>query len=142
MIFAIYDEQKRLYEESLNRYAEALTAKEALFALTQPTAIDYSGEKVQTGRSGNPIETYIIKLQMSNVDKALAEAESIALMRKRNLERAREELEESRELADKVYRLKFLNCKSMPEIATELNYSKRQIYRILKQISRTLKSYQ
>ena len=140
MIFAIYDEQKRLYEESLNRYAEALTAKEALFALTQPTAIDYGGEKVQTSGNGNLIEAYIIKLQMSNIDKALAEAESIALMRKRNLERARAELEESSELIDEVYKLKFLKRESTAKIAMELNYSERQIYRILRHIDRCLKN--
>ena len=140
MVFEIYDEQKKLYEDSIRHYAEVLTAKEELFALTQPAAIDYSGEKVQASGNGNSIETYIIKLQRSGIDKALEEAENIAMMRKKNLERVRAELEESNELIDKVYKLKFLKCETVPKIAMSLNYSEPQIYRILRQIRKSIRN--
>ncbi len=138
MFFETYEEQRRLYEESVRKYGKLLTAKEQLFSLTLPQAIDYGSEKVQTSGQANTIEEYIIKLQRSGIDKALKEAESIALSRKENLERARYMLEESSDLADRVYKMKFLYNDSVPKIALKLKYSEEQIYRILRKIRKNI----
>ncbi|MBP5424289.1 MAG: hypothetical protein J6Y78_17795 [Paludibacteraceae bacterium] len=134
MVYLEYEEYKRKYHEIQKQYDRILLENEELFQRTQIQGIDYGREKVNGGKGSNVMELYIAEKDFRKIDERLAEVKILLDGRKRLLDLKREELRDSKELVDKVYRMKYLDHLKVREISDKLCYSKTQLYRIVEKI--------
>lgn len=135
------------YEKYLNRYRstqakvdEILTEKEAIFLKTQTQGIRYDLEKITGGAYTNIFESYVINLEKKKIDERLQEAKSLLEERKMLLDMKERELRNSKELYDKIYRMRYIDNLSPYNIGERIGYSTSQIYRILDKINKILKN--
>lgn len=140
MVYLEYEEYKRKYHEIQKQYDRILLENEELFQRTQIQGIDYEREKVNGGKGSNVMELYIAEKDFRKIDERLAEVKILLDGRKRLLDLKREELRESKELVDKVYRMKYLDHMKVREISDKLCYSKAQLYRIVEKIDEEIKN--
>lgn len=134
MVYLEYEEYKRKYHEIQKQYDRILLENEELFQRTQIQGIVYDREKVDGGKSSNVMESYMTEKDIRKIDERLAEIKVLLDGRKRLLDLKREELRDSKELVDKVYRMKYLDHMRVREISDKLCYSKTQLYRIVEKI--------
>lgn len=134
-----YEECKRRYEWSYQKYSAILAEKEALFQRTQIQAVDYGKDKVSSSGAGNPFESYMIEKERLKIDERLLEAKSIMEDRAELLRAKETELRASKASWDRVYCYARLDKKQVWWIARKINYSKSQVYRILRKIDSSLK---
>jgi len=134
LVYLEYEEYKRKYHEIQKQYDKILLENEELFQRTQIQGIDYGREKVNGGKGSNVMELYIAEKDFRKIDERLAEVKILLDGRKRLLDLKREELRDSKELVDKVYRMKYLDHLKVREISDKLCYSKTQLYRIVDKI--------
>lgn len=139
MIYLEYERLKTKYNEAYNAYDEIIAEKERLFEMTQPHGIRYDGERVSGGGNKNPFDEYLIAKEQSRIDERLEEARAILEDRKLILDAKKRDLRESKDVYDKIYRLKFIERWKIYRIATFVSYSEPQIYRIIKAIKRRIK---
>ena len=135
------------YEKYLNRYRstqakvdEILTEKEAIFLKTQTQGIRYDLEKITGGAYTNIFESYVIDLEKKKIDERLQEAKSLLEERKMLLDMKERELRNSKELYDKIYRMRYIDNLSPYNIGERIGYSTSQVYRILDKINKILKN--
>lgn len=135
------------YEKYLNRYRstqakvdEILTEKEAIFLKTQTQGIRYDLEKITGGAYTNIFESYVINLEKKKIDERLQEAKSLLEERKMLLDLKERELRNSKELYDKIYRMRYIDNLSPYNIGERIGYSTSQVYRILDKINKILKN--
>lgn len=135
------------YEKYLNRYRstqakvdEILTEKEAIFLKTQTQGIRYDLEKITGGAYTNIFESYVINLEKKKIDERLQEAKSLLEERKMLLDMKERELRNSKELYDKIYRMRYIDNLSPYNIGERIGYSTSQVYRILDKINKILKN--
>lgn len=136
MLFIDYEEYKNRYIASQKQYDEILQEKEELFARTQPNAVRFDKEKVSGGTIENAFDDYLVKKERKQIDNRLQEAKTLLEDRKKLLALKLEELKESNEILDKVYRLNKVEHIRPYKIARIINYSVSQVYRFLEQIDR------
>ena len=134
-----YEECKRRYEWSYQKYSAILAEKEALFQRTQMQAVDYGKDKVSSSGAGNPFEAYMIEKERLKIDERLLEAQSIMDARAELLEAKKAELRASKDDMDRIYCLTRFDKKKVWIIAKRLSYSQSQIYRKLRIIDKKLK---
>ena len=139
MLYLDYEDAKESYKKALGDYEAILAEKEALFRKTQPRAVQFDKEKVKGGKPSNPFESYLVQKEKRRIDERLDEAKKILNERLRLLNEAGKALYESRELEDKVYRMRYVERFRVRRIAKNLNYSEAQVFRILKKIQSELK---
>ena len=135
------------YEKYLNRFRstqakvdEILTEKEAIFLKTQTQGIRYDLEKITGGAYTNIFESYVIDLEKKKIDERLQEAKSLLEERKMLLDLKERELRNSKELYDKIYRMRYIDNLSPYNIGERIGYSTSQVYRILDKINKILKN--
>ena len=135
------------YEKYLNRFKttqakvdEILTEKEAIFLKTQTQGIRYDLEKITGGAYTNIFESYVIDLEKKKIDERLQEAKSLLEERKMLLDMKERELRNSKELYDKIYRMRYIDNLSPYNIGERIGYSTSQVYRILDKINKILKN--
>ena len=135
------------YEKYLNRFRstqakvdEILTEKEAIFLKTQTQGIRYDLEKITGGAYTNIFESYVIDLEKKKIDERLQEAKSLLEERKMLLDMKERELRNSKELYDKIYRMRYIDNLSPYNIGERIGYSTSQVYRILDKINKILKN--
>ena len=119
---------------SQDNYEEIIKEKEYLFSLTQPRAQQTDKEKIVGGQSDNAFDRYLIKQEQQNIDERLEAAREIVEVRKKMLEQKRTELEESEDVMDRLYYLKYVKRLRNKEIYDEIEYSKAQTARYLQLI--------
>lgn len=136
MIYPEYEAYKERFVESQKIFSEALHEKEKLFTMTQPNAIRYDRDKVQTTPSGSVLDRYVIALEESGIDEKIATVRQLFQDRACLLNLKEQELRQSRDRYDKIYVMKYLEGFSIGRIAKIMNYSRSQVYRILKNIER------
>lgn len=139
MVYEEYDLYLWQYRTTLRQFNDILLKKEELFQITQAKAITYDKDKVSGGILSNTLEIYITKKDELKIDEAIDEVKSILDDRERLLKMKEQELRESTHLYDKVYRMRYLDRLSPYTIGEKIGYSKTQVYRILKKISKNLK---
>lgn len=139
MIYLEYERLKVKYKEAYNAYDEIITERQRLFEMTQPHGIKYDGERVSGGGDKNPFDEYLIAKENSRIDERLEEARQILDDRKRILDAKKRDLRESKDVYDKIYRLKFIERWKIYRIATFVAYSEPQVYRIVKSIKQRIK---
>ena len=138
MIFQEYEVCKAKYRELQRNFDSVLTEKERLFVITQPKAITYDKDKVQSGHNSNTLEDYVISCEEKHLDDKLNELKRLLEDRGMLLKVKEEELRRSQDKKDKIYVLLYLDCMSIRKVAESLSYSKAQIQRINAEIKREI----
>ena len=136
MIYLEYEEYRIRYNELQVQFNAVLTEKESLFTKTQPNAIRYDKEKVQSSFDGNVLEEYVITMDEKGLDNKLNWLRQCLEDREKLLDMKEKELRKSQDKQDKIYVYRFLDGYGINRISRSLNYSKSQIYRILSQIQK------
>ena len=134
MVYIQYERIKQKYRVSQDNYEELIREKEDLFSLTQPKSQQTDKERVSGGQKENAYDKYLIKQEQSNIEERLEAAKEIMEIRKQMLEQKRAELEESEDVMDRLYYLKYIKRLRNKEIYDEIEYSKAQTTRYLKLI--------
>lgn len=140
MIYLDYEKFRQNYLETQRRYDEILSEKEKLLALTQPQAVQFDKEPCAGGEKGSPFDSYLIEKERRRIDERLEEAKMLLNERKELLMQKGQELRESTDSHDKIYRMKYLGGYKVTKIATVLGYDKSSVYRILQTISDNIRS--
>lgn len=139
MIYQEYEIFKNKYYEVQKKYNEILNEKEELFAKTQPKAITINGDKTEGGKHENLFDTYLIQKERKNIDKRLEEVKSILNDRERLVKLKEQELRASTNPHDKIYRCRYIDRLTIEKTARLSNYSRSQVFNILKEIRKHLK---
>ena len=139
MIYPEYEAYKERFLESQRIFIEALLEKEKLFVMTQPNAIRYYMDKVQTSPVGSILESYVIALEKSGIDERIKTIRQLFEDRERLLMLKEKDLRQSQDRFDRVYVMRFLDGYKIGRIAKVMNYSRSQVYRILQQIQRAVR---
>ena len=138
MNYVAYEIYKNKYYEAQLKYNEILSEKELLFNTTQPRASKTDTDK-QGGKKDNIFDSYLIAKEQRQIDKRLKEVKSILRDRERLLKLKEEELINSNNLYDRIYKYKYMEKMKVFKICKLIGYSEAQIYRILKTIKTNLK---
>lgn len=146
MLYLDYERFRQNYLEAQRRYDDVLSEKERLFARTQPHAVRFDKESCTSSAGSSPFDCYLIEKERKRIDERLDEAGTLMLNRKELLKLKEQELINSRDILDKIYRLRYILRWNVPKISRETGYSESHLYRILtsindqiRQISATLK---
>lgn len=139
MIYLDYEMFKSKYLETQVKYNAILTEKEDLFTRTQPNAIRYDKERVQSsGGIGNGFDEYLIAKESKKIDERLEEVKSLLDDREKLLRLKEKELRLSNDKMDRIYLLRYVEGIKPHKIAKSLNYSVSQVYRVLNQIESSI----
>lgn len=139
MLYEEYEEYKNKYYEVQKKYNDILNEKEELFARTQPKATNITGEKTTGGKHENLFDNYLIQKEKKNIDKRLEEVRSILNDREKLLKLKEQELRASKHSHDKIYRCRYIDRLTIEKTARLSNYSRSQVFNILKEIRKNLK---
>lgn len=130
------------------RYQEYLQAQDDLnkvldewilaFQKTQPKATTY-GDKVQSSKTTNSIEDYVIEVEEKRLYQRMRDAGVIITAKKELADLAEIEVRKSKSVWDIIYAAKWIDGKRPKDIYRELDlmgisYSERQLYDIIRRI--------
>lgn len=136
MQYLEYERYKVKYNGLQWRFSQILLEKEKLFTKTQPDAIRYDKDKIQSSVSGNMLDNYVISLEEKKIDQKLSILRKSLKNWQTLLDLKERELRRSKSMSDRIYVLKHIDGLEVSKIAGLTNYSKSQIYRILRQIDK------
>ena len=146
-IYIEYENLKRRYHETQNKYNDILNEKEQLFKITQPGAVITDKEIISSiGKHASPFDNYLILKEKKNIDERLSEARSLLIDRQMLLNSKEEELRLSKNWLDIIYTYYYLDKLSIRKIEKKLTYkydypiSKSEIQRKLEIIKKKYKS--
>ena len=140
MVFLDYQRLKDRYEASLEAYNAVLDEKEALFIMTQPKAVDFGKDRVQSSNTGDAFSAYLIRKEQSRIEERIEEARALMMERNELMLLKQRELYGSREKLDMVYRMRFIERKEAKRIARYMHYSKAHLYRMFEDIQGQIKN--
>ena len=136
MVYVEYEKVKVKYNGLQWRFSQILLEKEQLFTKTQPNSIRYDKDQVQTSVNGNMLDNYVVSLEEKKIDVKINRLKRQLKDWQILLDLKESELRKSKAMADIIYVLKFMDGEEVGKIAEQTNYSKSQIYRIIKQIDK------
>ena len=136
MLFLEYERAKDRLYDAQRIFEAVLLEKERLFTITQPKAITYDKDNVETSPSASMLDNYIIALEEKKIEEKLAPYRRLLKDRAQLLEIKERELRKSPDRHDKVYVCRFLDGMSIRSTARHLNYYKSEIYRCLQHIKK------
>lgn len=139
MLYIQYNDYKNKYHNAQKEYDEIISEKEKLFAATQPQATVYDKEKVNGGSPSNVFDEYLIQKEKKNIEARLTEARSILNERKRLLTDKQEELLQSKNDYDILYRYKYIDNLRVRVICRKMPYCRASIYNMLNEIRKNIK---
>lgn len=131
MVYMAYVDCKAKYLLTKRDYDALISEKERLFAQTQPKATRFDKEKVKNSNISNAFDDYLIAKEQKRLDERLEEIRSIVQDRGKLLEIAETELRQSKDIFDRIFRMRYLDGYSCARIAKAIHYSRSQVYRIL-----------
>lgn len=134
MIYLEYEATKQRYGEIKAKFESVLREKEELFTRTLPSAIKYDKDQVQVSRNENSLEEYMIQCEQKHIEERLASLRQLLDDWSRLVMLKEIELRKSPCIEDKIYTFRFLDGMSMKQIGKILNYSKSQVYRLVKEL--------
>ena len=130
-----YELQVRAHQLTMRKYEELLTEWEAIFSATQPQGIKYDGIKVQA-TARNLLEEYVERKERLKIDERAKELEELIISRRKLIQTLKEELYESNQTEDIVYRMRIIDQIPVDRIARKVHYSRETVYRILRKIAK------
>lgn len=137
MHYMVYDWCRYKYDVLQDQFTQVLLEKERLYTKTLPNAIRYDKDQVQTSVDGSMLENYVVSLEEEKIDVKLKRLRQSIEDWGILLELKEKELRKSNSIPDRIYVFRYIDDYSINKITKELNYSKSQVYRILKKIGKT-----
>ena len=134
MLYVVYEQYKIKLYNAQKDLDKILCEKEELFSRTQPQSTKYDKENVKGGSPSNSFDEYLIAKEKKQIEERLAEAKSIVNDRKELLLGKEEELRQSKNEYDIIYRYYFIDCLSIRQIERRIPSSKSEIDRKLQKI--------
>jgi hypothetical protein len=138
VIYPDYERYKTKYHIIQDRFAEVLMEKERLLTKTLPSAITYDKDKVQCSPDSNPLENYVISLEEKKINEKLNQLRDSLRDWEILLSIKERELRSSSAIQDKIYVYRYIEGHGIGKISSIINYSKRQTYRVLGKIDKTV----
>ena len=123
------------YKEAEKEFEKALAKKSQLMYSVLPKSANSEIELVK-GSSSNKFLNYTIK--MEEIDKEINVRRNLRDVLEYRLKLKEIELNNSSNILDKVYLLKYVDERKVRYICIKTNYSKTQIYRILEEIKKKI----
>lgn len=139
MVYLDYERYKAHYLDAQAQYERILIEQSELFERTQPKGIRYDTDRVTSSKTGNAFDSYLIEKERLKIDERLKEAKKLLEGRLYLLNQKERELRISRDLADTIYRMRFIDRKRIWRVAKETGYSEAQVYRIIQKINLSIK---
>lgn len=138
LAYMVYEEFKNKYLDTQKQFDEILQEKEFLFAKTQPQSPNWDKIGENGNQINNKFDDYLVAKESKRVDERLSEIKSILDDRERLLRLKEQELRNSKNHVDKIYKMKYIDKFNMNKIVREAHYSRSQVYRILDDIKKTI----
>ena len=123
------------YKEAKKEFEKALAKKSQLMYSVLPKSANSEIELVK-GSSSNKFLNYTIK--MEEIDKEINVRRNLRDVLEYRLKLKEIELNNSSNILDKVYLLRYVDERKVRYICIKTNYSKTQIYRILEEIKKKI----
>ena len=123
------------YKEAKKEFEKALAKKSQLLYSVLPKSANSEIELVK-GSSSNKFLNYTIK--MEEIDKEINVRRNLRDVLEYRLKLKEIELNNSSNILDKVYLLRYVDERKVRYICIKTNYSKTQIYRILEEIKKKI----
>lgn len=139
MLYLEYERAKAKFRRAQAVYENALLEKERLFTITQPKAITYDKDPVQTSPSGDVLDNYVIALEEEKIEQKLQPFRDILHNREEFLDLKERELRKSPDRYDRIYTYRFLDGMSLRTIAKTLNFSKSEVHRCVQGILKNIR---
>lgn len=124
------------YKEAKKEFEKALAKKSQLLYSVVPKAANFENELVK-GSSSNKFLNYTIK--MEEIDKEINVRRNLRDVLEYRLKLKEIELNNSSNILDKVYLLRYVDERKVKYIAIKINYSKRRIYDFINDIRKMIK---
>jgi len=138
MLYLEYEKAKASFARAQMMFEDALLEKERLFTMTQPRAITYDKDTVQTSPCGDVLDKYVIALENEKIEERLKPYRDLVMNRESLLEIKERELRKSPDRYDKIYTYRFLDGMSLRTIAKTLCFSKSEVHRNLQYILKSI----
>jgi len=134
----VYEEFKNKYLDTQKKFNEILQEKEYLFAKTQPKSPNWDKIGENGNQINNKFDDYLVAKESKRIDERLSEIKSILDDRERLLSLKEQEIRNSKNHVDKIYKMKYVDRLNISRIVKASNYSRSQVYRILDDIKKTI----
>lgn len=134
MLYLEYAKLRLKVQKLEDELDKALDEQQEIFERTQPKSVDYKKERVNSQSTVNTNDSYLIALERRRIDERVKEYKSTLNDRETLLEAKESKLRASNNRYDRVYYKSQLEYKKIGVIARELNYSRSQVNRMLKEI--------
>lgn len=141
MLYLEYERAKANFRSAQVMFEEALLEKERLFTITQPKAITYDKDVIQTSPCGDVLDRYVIALEDERIEEKLRPFRELVMNRESLLDVKERELRKSADVFDKMYVYRFLEGMSIRGISKIMNYSRAQTYKKLQSIQKKIKKF-
>lgn len=134
MLYLEYAKLRLKVQKLEDELDKALDERQEIFERTQPKSVDYKKERVNSQSTVNTNDSYLIALERRRIDERVKEYKSTLNDRETLLGKKESKLRASSNRYDKVYCKIYLDCRKVGVISKELNYSRSQVNRMLKEI--------
>ncbi len=124
------------YKEAKKEFEKALAKKSQLLYSVVPKSANFENELLK-GSSSNKFLNYTIK--MEEIDKEINVRRNLRDVLEYRLKLKEIELNNSSNMLDKIYLLKYVKNMKVRYIAIKTNYSKRRIYDFINDIRKMIK---
>lgn len=138
LVYMVYEEFKNKYLDTQKKFDEILQEKEYLFAKTQPKSPNWDKIGENGNQINNKFDDYLVAKESKRIDERLSEIKSILDDRERLLSLKEQELRNSKNHVDKIYKMKYVDHFKVSKIVKASNYSRAQVYRILEDIKNAI----
>lgn len=140
-IYPLFIQASFRYEVSVMHYEVLLREREDLFERTQPQGIRYDKDKVMSSPESDPFAQYMAEMERTGLQKRLETAKDIMNDYKTIMNEREASLRRSKDIMDKIYRMRYLDHMKPLYIARRVGYSKSEIYRKLDAIEKKMGKY-
>ena len=127
--FVCYEVFKSKYLDAQQKLNAIIEEKENLFSRTQPKSPNW--DKMPSSESENAFDSYLIAKEKAKIDQRIKEMQKIVDERRSLLRQKEQELYESKDLCDIIYRMKYLESKTVPDLMRKLHFGRTQIYKFI-----------
>ena len=139
MLYLEYEKAKASFIRAQMMFEDALLEKERLFTITQPKAITYDKDTVQTSPCGDVLDKYVIALEDEKIEERLRPFRELMLNSESLLDVKERELRKSPDRFDRIYVCRFLDGMSIRAISKNLSFSKTGVHRTIQSILKTIR---
>lgn len=135
-VYEIYKRHKEELVQACKDYSDTLDEQRELFQMTQPSSVQTDREAGggKRGSGTDRVDRYLIEAEKRSLPERLKSSREIIAGMKERLADDEDLLRMSGELYDRVYYMRFLEHRSVPDIASRIHASQSYVFRIIKEI--------